>query len=265
MELFNSVFEGVVYGDEKRALGALYLSLKDIYRFKGSKHEISTPNSVYDHAEGLVRLIGEVFKDLPIHLSEYKVKLLRMAYLHDMGEVFGELSVLDNVLDTKTKGIANKSELEYIFFCEAIRSFISLPNFSNLIHEDRRMLSNIIYGNYEFGSKVKDFKSYNLEVSSELLYWYCISANYNTPVPHYLNKTFKMLDLIEGCQYYIANAQNPEYVPSEHIDRYQKHYTDELGALIAEPNYTFEVGTIKLKVIAIAIKTYRDYLELMGL
>lgn len=232
MELVEELFEGTIPDAEVQALKAVIGRLKSVYRFKGSKHEISTPNSVYDHIQGLVRLIDELFKDLPIQASEYRVTLLRMAYMHDAGEVYGELAVLDNVLDPESNSVINKEEQEYLNFCDAM-----------------------------LGSE----NSNPPELSSKLMDWYKLSTNYTCTPKHYLHNTFKLLDLIEGCQYYIVNAKNPEYVPTEHITRYQKYYLGELGKLTSRFSMNNYINELNLKVVDTALKTYKEYLDLMYL
>lgn len=244
---------------EFEALRDLIVSLKDVYRFIGSKHEVIRPNSVLDHVVGLESLILGIFTTCPYDLigstSELRDTLLTYAYLHDAGECFGELSVLDSVLDKNSKPCFDKEELEYIFFTTAIDWFKKDPFYD--IRDHRQMVHiSKAEGTSKYYSCMKP--SY---ISPSLDTLYKASTTDNNPE----FKLFKLLDLVEGCEYYINNASDPSRVPEEHKTRYLSYYIDQVRKLI---NYDVDADVynyVKSRIIDKAVTTQVRYMNLMGL
>jgi 5'-deoxynucleotidase YfbR-like HD superfamily hydrolase len=232
-------------------------NLKTVYRFEGSKHQISKPNSVYDHIQGLESIIKELCKDQPDICAD----LLTVAYLHDAGEIFGELSVLDCVLD-KNLGY-DKEDIEYQLFIHAMEilqtegkngvvSILAkrLPITQALRYKDFNRLETLISEGSDRVKVSKEVKALYLRATSN---------------DNLLYKLFKPIDLIEGCMYYTANAKDPKKVPVEFVDRYLKYYLSEMGKLNEYKFLDVNINMIKFRIINLMVATLAEYQKLMGI
>lgn len=267
------LFDNVLTTRESKSLALLIDGLKDVYRFQGSKHAISKPNSVYDHIQGLVSLIDELFKDLPIDYSPIRIELEKAAYLHDAGEIFGELSVLDSILDTNTSSNLRgetKDCLERIFFEEAIAmGLANLGDYFKNLQIKRTLMSDAL----TIGGKHKVDPNHTLPVLisectqrndpktkvSEAMMSMYDQCTYKTDT----YKLFKPLDLIEGCMYYIKYSNDSEYVPLEHIERYINYFKAEIYKISEHDFYRDDYNLVKIAIVNKATEVFTQYRKKM--
>lgn len=263
------LFDNTLTAKEAKSLNLLIDGLKDVYRFQGSKHAISKPNSVYDHIQGLVSLIDEIFKDLPIVYSPIRVELLKAAYLHDAGEIFGELSVLDSILDINTSSNLRgetKDCLERIFFEEAIAMGLSNLEdyYKNLQIKRILMRDSLTIGindsidpNHTLPILISECKQRNdpkTAVSEAIMSMYD-QCTYKTDI----YKLFKPLDLIEGCLYYMQYSDHTQAVPIDHIDRYISYFTAEICKISEHDFFKDDYNLVKLVITNKATEVFIQY------
>lgn len=268
MELFEGLQD-----DELESLELMLDGLSSVYRFIGSKHEVSKTNSVLDHINGLSDMIEELFDKLPIAVSPARVDLLRAAYLHDAGEFFGELAVLDNILDTsKTPAVFGgelKESIETTLFCQAIgflkdqiRNKCSRKEIFIKTEKAREAVADYLSSSKRVGivDYCSPLLSAKYNVSSKLLYYYL----HHTCNPD-TKALFKLLDLAEGCKFYVNNALNPQNVPKEHKDRYIRYYVTEINKLLKHNFIDRNLEIVRLGVLRVATDIFNDYLKLMAI
>lgn len=214
-------------------------ALGNVYRFSGKYTRVSRPNSVQDHILSLYTLIDEVFAGMPPEYDFIRTDMYMRATLHDAGEILGELNVLEYQVQSKGLSKEDKKECEQIIFeyflTQAYKCVLHGENenaFMSLIKRVKDSINQCTRATGDFKRAVHALKAssylYDMvpEIADTKKYYEHIENDIS-----YAGKLFKALDLIDGNEYYINNAENPEKVPQElhtRVEGYCKKIMTEL-------------------------------------
>jgi hypothetical protein len=194
---------------QTEAMALIMLSLKDVSRF-GGDHHITVNNSVYDHIQGLIKIIMTEFPE-----GELRQDLLMRAVFHDAGELAGEIDTLsanlegngiDKDLKEEFEGLVFKVFAHFAVLCvldgKAMRFVNPLALMRKMVAEklgNELTLEGLTnYLRLSYKQMVRHSKAFRLEQE----YDRCVEMK--SPV----GRIFKVLDLIEGGEFFVNNASD---------------------------------------------------------
>lgn len=218
----------------RQTLQLMLDALQDVKRFAGDPC-ILTENTVYDHVMSLVSMISTLDID-----DELRDDLAMRALIHDMGELCGELTTMNQELSGNSVPKEQKKEYEKnIFKVFAHFAMLCVHDKKPLRFEGPlRAMRNIIDGPFNEGSVGLDtvigyltdsYKNMVRHTSAFVLEdMYDYVMNYDSRE----GKIFKVLDLIEGNEFFNQHAVGADAIENYIADRYMEKmqaYVEDLG------------------------------------
>lgn len=216
-----------------RALKLMLEALQDVKRFSGDSC-VLTENTVYDHIMSLINIIGELDID-----QELRDDLAMRALIHDMGELCGELTTMTDELSGNAIPLEKKRTYEknvFKVFCHF--AVLCIHDKKPLRFEGPlRAMRNIIDGPYSEGDVSVDTVIDYLEDSYKNMVRHTAAFTLEDMYEYVMDydsregKIFKVLDMIEGNEFYNDHAVGPEQVENYIASRYMEKVSEVIGSL----------------------------------
>lgn len=198
--------------DVLTTLKLIYAELANVYRF-GRVTNLTKKNSVKTHTKQLLKMadfVAESFTD-----EQNKKDLRLLCFIHDMGEVLGELTVAHEDVNNESSVSRNKKDLyEFEIFKsaylaaklgkETLASFIELSK----MYDSAEQLYNYAK-EFSANSKLVETKE-DLEIFKKFQ-----GKSMNKMMPTYL----KCLDRAEGTIFYCNNAEDIDLTKDSFMEK----------------------------------------------
>lgn len=260
---------------QNKALTLIEDKLHYVVRFRGNKH-IVTRNSVRDHIRGLNQLINSIIPEgtMPKVIQKLIDELRIAAVLHDMGEILGEVSTLEEVINQEAIRDGLKKEFEFKVFKVFARLAVKAvrrerPEIFELTYQS---LMEEIHVPLKLTRKLVNkldalLAITDLESECDMAYVELEELYYQVENGKSIsNLIFKLIDKLEGNRYFIDNAVLQEQLSTSKFEEVHKMnsklYSDILNTKVpvdySERDNKY-LGIIKDKIRTELLKVFSDY------